>query len=111
MALYEVLADSYINNRIVRAGEQVEFDGIPHASNLRAVDKQAAKVAAEVGSVPPSVQTLVDQARLHAATRGADPATADLNDIAAYVEGLQFKPSQAVIDAAAKILSGAAAVA
>lgn len=111
MALYEVLADSYIGGRIVKVGEEVEFDGPPHHSNLRAVDKQAQKAAAEVQAIPAAVRSLVDQARQHAATRGEDPAHADANDVMAFVAQMDAKPDASVIDAAVKVLTGAAAVA
>jgi hypothetical protein len=43
MARFRVLERSFIDNRLVEVGEEVDYDGIPSA-NLEAVDK-AAKAA------------------------------------------------------------------
>lgn len=50
MPLYEVLADSVINNHFVRAGAIVEFDGEP-AGNLAPVDPQLEAVLARANYV------------------------------------------------------------
>lgn len=45
MAKYRVKEKSFINNIVLDAGEQIEFDGVPH-SNLEPLDKPAEKAAA-----------------------------------------------------------------
>lgn len=109
MPQYEVLADSYLNGRIYKAGETVDYDGVPHASNLRPVDSQAKKAASEVKAVSPSATQLVELARLHAASRGADPATqTDATDVAAVIEPMPSygKPNDATIKQAMAIITG-----
>ncbi len=44
MAKYRVKEKSFINNILCEAGEEIEFDGIPHA-NLEPLDKVAEKAA------------------------------------------------------------------
>ncbi len=44
MARYKVKEKSFIDNRIVEAGEEIEHDGIPH-NNLEPLDKPAEKAA------------------------------------------------------------------
>jgi hypothetical protein len=46
MPRYKVLEKSYINNRIVEAGEEVDYDGLP-SGNLEPLDKAGQKAAAE----------------------------------------------------------------
>lgn len=46
MARYLVLEKSYINLRIVEAGEEIEYDGLPSA-NLKPLDKAGEKQAVE----------------------------------------------------------------
>lgn len=50
MARYRVLERSYINDRLVEAGEEVEFDGLP-AHNLEPLDKAAKAAAAKAPRV------------------------------------------------------------
>jgi len=44
MAKYRVKEKSFINNTLCEAGEEIEFDGIPHA-NLEPLDKAGEKAA------------------------------------------------------------------
>ncbi len=46
MAKYKVLEKSYINDRIVDAGEEIEYDGLP-STNLQPIDSVGKKAAKE----------------------------------------------------------------
>ena len=46
MAKYKVLEKSYINDRIVDAGEEIEYDGLP-STNLQPIDSDGKKAAKE----------------------------------------------------------------
>lgn len=77
MPRYKVLEKSYINNRIVEVGEEVEYDGLP-AGNLEPLDKSGAKAAAEYESTNAErVATMIEQ--------NAPTASVDAQAIAAAV--------------------------
>lgn len=46
MAKYKVLEKSHINDRVVDAGEEIEYDGLPSA-NLQPIDSDGKKAAKE----------------------------------------------------------------
>lgn len=93
MPKYLVLADSFINNTLHKAGAEVEYDGEP-GPNLEPVGKAAAAIVARQKATPKAVSDLVAKIRLHAATRGVAPSEANEDDINEVLTVLPNKPSE-----------------
>lgn len=63
MAKYRVLEKSFIDNKIVEEGSEIEYDGFP-SKNLEPLDKAAKQLSAQAPG------DAVDAARLHKAADG-----------------------------------------
>ncbi len=100
MAKYIVLEPSFIDGKLVKEGEEIEFNGVP-GRNLKPLDGAAKKA---VPSVPPLVASLISAARINAAARGASPDEANSGDVAAVVSEVKPQPSQEVINEALAIM-------
>lgn len=98
MPKYLVLADSFINNTLHKAGAEVDYDGEP-GPNLQPVGKAAEAIVAAQKSTPKTVSDLVAKIRLHAATRGVSPSEANEDDINEVVQLLPNKPSDTTLAA------------
>ena len=98
MPKYLVLADSFINNTLHKAGAEVDYDGEPGA-NLQPVGKAAEAIVAAQKSTPKAVSDMVAKVRLHAATRGVPPSEANDSDIQEVFDVMPTKPSEATLDA------------
>lgn len=98
MPKYLVLAASFINNTLTKAGAEIEFDGEP-GPNLEPVGKAAAAIVAKQKATPKAVSDLVAKIRLHAATRGVPPSEANEDDINEVVTLLPNKPTDATLEA------------
>lgn len=66
MPKYRVLKKSFIDNRIVEEGEIIEFAGVPHTSNLEAIDKAGEKAVVSGASAD-------DLARQHSTAQTGEP--------------------------------------
>lgn len=73
MAIYKVLERSYINDKIVEVGDEVEYDGLP-SSNLEPIDASAKKAAKEADKVAKAAADAVTNAVVSAAS--VDPVAA-----------------------------------
>lgn len=92
MPKYRLLADSFINNTLLKAGAEVDYDGEPGA-NMESVDKAAERIVAAQKATPKSVSSLVAQVRMHAATRGVSPSEANEDDVNEVLKVLPQPPS------------------
>lgn len=99
MAKYEVLALSWIGNKLVQVGEIIEHLGDP-GPNLKPVDKGAQKAASDA-QLPEDLAKLVSALRMHAASRGVSPDEVNEFDFDAVQKILDPKPSMDLIKAAA----------
>lgn len=61
MPRYRVLETSYIGERIVEAGAEVEYDGRP-GKNLEPIDKAAEKAKREAEATKPAAEPTGNQA-------------------------------------------------
>lgn len=109
MPKYLVLADSFINNTLLKAGVEVEFDGEP-GPNLEPVGKAAAAIVAAQKTTPKVVSDLVAKIRLHAATRGVPPSEANEDDINEVVLLQPNKPTAVTLEAVRAALAPKEAV-
>ena len=103
MSRYRVKELSFIGNSLRHPGEEVDYDGEPGA-NLEPIDKPAEISTKKSKDVPKVVADLVTQVRQHAATRGVTPDEANANDFEEILAVLPNKPSEATVQAAAKIV-------
>ncbi len=93
MPTYRVKELSYINNSLRKAGDEVEYDGVP-GPNLEPLDIKA-EVAVKKGSaLPKATSDLIAQVRQHAATRGVSPDKANVNDFDEVLAVLPNKPQR-----------------
>ena len=109
MPKYLVLADSFINNTLHKAGAEVEYDGEP-GPNLQPVGKAAEALVAAVKAVPKAVSDMVAKVRLHAATRGVPPSEANDGDIQEVMDAMPNKPSAPTLAAVRAAIAPADAV-
>ena len=80
MPRYRVTERSYINDRIVEAGEEVDFDGIP-SYNLELVDKaETAKVKAQSEKSLRAEAKKIGAKLLVPGPAGTEPTWRDLTD-------------------------------
>jgi BMFP domain-containing protein YqiC len=103
MPKYRALETSFISGRIVKEGEEVDYDGEP-GPNLEPADDLAKKVIAKFAKTPTPVQNLAAQVRQHAATRGATPDAVIQEDFDAVVQVLPNKPSADTLAQTLKLL-------
>jgi len=99
MAKYEVLALSFIDNRLVQAGEVIDHDGQP-GPNLKAIDKAAQKAVSDA-QTPTALAKFIGSLRLHAASRGVSPDDVNEFDFDELVKTIEPKPSADLIKQAA----------
>ena len=85
MARYRVLETTFMNGRILKEGDEVDYEGEP-GSNLEPIDKLAQTVVAKLAKTPTPALNLAAQVRQHAATRGARP-DAEPRAVAAAAHG------------------------
>lgn len=103
MARYRVLETSFLHGRILKEGDEVEYDGEP-GPNLEPVDKPAQAVVAKLAQSPTPVLNLAAQIRQHAATRGVTPDAVIQEDFDAVVQVLPNKPTAKTLAQAAALL-------
>lgn len=99
MPKYRARVTSFVNNRIVEAGDEVDITG-EVGSNFEPIDKAAKQAQAE--PVPAAVAQLVSAVRLHAATRGVAPSEVAESDFDEVMKDMEPKPSTDTVKAAAK---------
>lgn len=99
MPKYEVLALSFIDNRLVQPGEIVDHDGEP-GPNLKAVDKAAQKAVADA-QTPADLAKLIGSLRMHAASRGVSPDDVNEFDFDELLKTIEPKPNAELIKQAA----------
>lgn len=106
MPKYRLLADSFINNTLSKAGEVVDYDGEPGA-NMEPVDKAAERITAVKKSMPKAVSDLVAKVRMHAATRGVSPSEASEEDVSEVLKVLPQPPTDATLAAVREAITPA----
>lgn len=99
MATFKVLVDSYINNAVRKAGEEVEYTG-EAGPNLEPVNKAAEK---QVSKLPQDVARLVTAVRLHAASRGVSPSEVTASDLTEVLATLKDVSKTAIAGASAEL--------
>lgn len=103
MARYRVLETTFMNGRILKEGDEVDYEGEP-GSNLEPIDKLAQTVVAKLAKTPTPALNLAAQVRQHAATRGARPDAVIQEDFDAVVQVQPNKPTADTLAQAAVLL-------
>ncbi len=112
MAKYRATATSFVNNRIVQAGDVLDLDGEVSPANFEPADKaaKAAEVksakAAEVKSLPPEVDQFITAVKLHAASRGVPPTEVNETDFEDVAKEITPPPTPQTLMAGADKLGG-----
>lgn len=103
MAKYRATATSFVNNRIVQAGDVLDLDGEVSPVNFEPADKAASK-AAETKSLPPEVDQFITAVKLHAASRGVPPTEVNETDFEDVAKEITPPPTpQTLMTAADKL--------